>query len=74
MLREVQRLDAKTIPGQEEALLLGIPDGEREDPVEPLQHGLAERGVHGEHYLGVAIRAEAHALRLQLSPELREVV
>src|SRR5262249_31941984 len=70
----VKRLLAESVAGGEQLALPAIPDGEGEHAVEPVHAGGAPLFVGAEDHLGVAPRAEAVALPLQLSEQFDVVV
>ncbi len=74
LLRVVEGLHAEPVAGHEELVALGVPDREGEDPVEAVEHLLAVLGVHRQQHLGVAVRLEPKAVRLEVGPQLAEVV
>ena len=65
---------ADAVPREEQRRPLGIPDREREDPVETAEHRGAVPAVEVEHDLGVRVAAERAAGRLELAAKLPEVV
>ena len=69
-LRVVERLDAEAVAREEELAALVVPDREREDPVQALEHLGAVARVHGEDDLGVAGRLEGEAVALELRLQL----
>jgi hypothetical protein len=70
----VERLDAEAVPGQQQLAPLGVPERDREHPVQALERPLPPLREGAQHDLGVGARAEAVAGRLQLGAQLAEVV
>ena len=69
-----QRLDPEAIAGEDEAAASGIPDRDREHAAQALRESRPVLLVEMDEHLGVAVGAEAVALRLQLGAELPVVV
>src|SRR5687768_18519658 len=72
--RVIQRLDADAVPGDEEDVRSGIPDGEGEHATQTRDAVLAELLVGVNYDLGVAGGSEAMSAGQQLLPKLREIV
>ncbi|MNO50300.1 hypothetical protein D3C76_406710 [compost metagenome] len=72
--RQVQGFDAQAVAGQEQALVVALPDGQGEHAVELGQQGRAPGVVALEQHLGVAVGPEAVAQGLQLLAQFGEVV
>ncbi len=72
----VERLDAVVVAGEHEALarLPEIEDRQRPHPVEPSEAVGPPLEVGVEHHLGVAVGVERVPERLELRPQLAEVV
>ena len=73
-LRVADRLDPEPVAREDERALACVPEAERPHPVEALERVLAPRGIRVQDDLGVGVRAEARAARLELAPELDVVV
>ena len=72
--RVEHRLDAQPVAGEEQRLLVAVPEREREHAAEA-RHALLAPGLPGvDDHLGVAAGAEDVAQRLQLGHQLLEVV
>ncbi|MCY1423672.1 hypothetical protein D9M71_393940 [compost metagenome] len=72
--RQVQRFDAEAVAGEEQALVVALPDGQGKHAVELGQQGRAPGVVALEQHLGVAVGPEAVAQGLQLLAQFGEVV
>ena len=70
----VERLDAEQVARAHEALLRRVPDGDGEHAAQLLEHVRAPRLVAVDDGLGVAVRDEGVAERLELGAQLLEVV
>src|ERR1700730_487316 len=70
----VQRLDAEAIARHQERSRALVPDGEPEHPAQTLDGGRTPLLVRVSERLGVGAGVEAVTLRLELPPELAEVV
>ena len=70
----VEGLLAQAVAREEQGPPRAVPEGEREHAAQALDARLAERGVRLEDHLGVALRPESPTARLELRPELAEVV
>ena len=70
----VQRLDAKTIPGEDYAAGVALPDRKREHALEVVDAIRAPGGVGLEDDLGIAIRKEMVTKCTQPGPQVAEVV
>ncbi|MNO99101.1 hypothetical protein D3C76_908660 [compost metagenome] len=73
-LRQVQRLDAEAVAGEEQAPAVALPDGEGEHAVEPWQQFGAPGVIALEQHFGVAAGEEAVAEGFQLRAQFRVVV
>ncbi|MNC31745.1 hypothetical protein D3C75_800770 [compost metagenome] len=72
--RQVQGFDAQAVAGQEQALVVALPDGQGKHAVELGQQRRAPGVVALEQHLGVAVGPEAVAQGLQLLAQFGEVV
>ena len=72
--RDVERLDAEPVAGEEQRLLGRVPDGEREHAAQPLHALRPVLFVEMQDDLGVALSGEHVSLRDQPTPELAVVV
>src|SRR5208282_1713026 len=70
----VERLLAEAVAGEKEGLGLGVPKGEGEHAVEPVEAGGSPFLPRVHDRLGVASGAEAVAARAQLAAERLEIV
>ncbi len=72
--RQVQRLDAQAVAGDEQALAVALPDGKGKHAVELGQQGFAPGVVALEQHFGVAAGIEGVAQGFKLGAQFREVV
>ncbi len=70
----VERLHAQVVAGNEELPLRLVPQREREHPGEPGQHAFAPLSPAQQDRLAVAVGREPVPGRLELAPQLAEVV
>src|SRR5829696_2577475 len=70
----VKGLHPETITRQEEAFVPIVPDRERENAIQPLQHRRSINNEHPQQNLGVALRVKSLAAKLEFVTELAEVV
>jgi hypothetical protein len=73
-LGDVERLDSERIAGQQQRPPAEVEHGEREHSDQPRQRVHAEECERLEQHLGVALRAERDAARLEIGAELAVVV
>ena len=71
---DVERLDAEVVAGQGEPLLLAVPDGQAEHPVEPVERVGAPLRERLQHHLGVGVGGEGAAERDELLAQVEVVV
>jgi hypothetical protein len=74
VLVEVERFLPAPVPGEEQAVTAGIPDGEGEHSVETANHVLTLPGEELENDFGVAPGSKARSGVRKLAPELAKVV
>jgi|GEM_PF-2979899 len=70
----IEGLLADGIPGQDQAAVPAVKDGESEHAAQPADELQAEFLVEVDHDLGVALRAEGAAAALQFSAQLGKIV
>src|SRR5581483_7311832 len=70
----VQRLDAVSIARDEQSAPRSIEDGEREHAVEPIEAVLTPLLESMNDHFGVGVRSELVPQRLELAPQLAEIV
>src|SRR5204863_2371015 len=73
-LHVVERLNPKAVAGEQQLTTARVPDGEREHASEALHALSAHLFVEVDNHLGVAPGREGVAPRLELPPNLAEVV
>lgn len=72
--RQVQRLDAEAVTGDEQLLAVTFPDGKGEHAIELGQHVCAPGVIALEQHFGVTAGMELIAKAFQLGTQFREVV
>ncbi len=72
--REVERLDAEAVAGDEQALRPAVPDREGEHAVESREHALPLDLVEAEDDLGVGLGPEGVPASFEIGAQLEEVV
>ena len=73
-LAVVERLDPVAVAREDEAVSLGVPEGDREHAAQPVREALPVLLVEMDEHLGVAARREAVPGALELVPQLAVVV
>ncbi len=74
LLGVVERLDSERVACEEELAFHRVPDAESEHAAESIDNFVAPPPVTEENHLGIAVRQESLAERLELAAELEVVV